>query len=90
LPAHPRVGQTGHYEQLFRPEDEPAYRRYIDDYVQRQHAAGKRSPKEPTTDAARLTQFRTWRTYQLSDHLPLWAEFRVDFADEYLAGIGAA
>ena len=25
-----------------------------------------------------------WRTFQLSDHLPLWVELDVDFADDYL------
>ncbi len=25
-----------------------------------------------------------WRTYQMSDHLPMWAELRIDFGDEYL------
>jgi endonuclease/exonuclease/phosphatase family metal-dependent hydrolase len=32
------------------------------------------------------TAFRTWRTHQMSDHLVMWQEFRIDFADEYLAG----
>ncbi len=32
----------------------------------------------------RARGFREWRTYQMSDHLPMWAEFRVDNADEYL------
>ncbi len=26
----------------------------------------------------------TWRTYQMSDHLPLWVEFEIDFSKEYL------
>ena len=30
---------------------------------------------------------RTKFTYQMSDHLPLWAEFRIDFADDYLRGL---
>ncbi|MDO8187311.1 endonuclease/exonuclease/phosphatase family protein [Conexibacter sp. JD483] len=46
-------------------------------------------------DAYRAVQqgigsFREWRTYQMSDHLPLWAEFRVDFSDDYLAEAAAA
>jgi len=31
--------------------------------------------------------YRTWRTYQISDHLPMWVELRVDFSDSYLQGI---
>ena len=25
-----------------------------------------------------------WRTWQLSDHLPLWVELGIDFSDQYL------
>jgi hypothetical protein len=31
--------------------------------------------------------FNTWRTYKMSDHLPMWVELRNDFSDEYLAKI---
>jgi hypothetical protein len=35
-------------------------------------------------DPGRMS-FRTWRTYQLSDHLPMWACLDVGAADAYLA-----
>lgn len=44
---------------------------------------------QPEMAQTNLKQFRTWRTYQLSDHLPMWAEFRVDDADAYLAKLAA-
>jgi hypothetical protein len=28
--------------------------------------------------------FADWRSYQISDHLPLWVELRSDFSAEYL------
>jgi len=28
--------------------------------------------------------YKTWRTYQLSDHLPMWIELRTDFTGRYL------
>ena len=28
--------------------------------------------------------FANWRTFQMSDHLPMWCEFRIDSMDEYL------
>jgi endonuclease/exonuclease/phosphatase family metal-dependent hydrolase len=28
-----------------------------------------------------------WRTYQMSDHLPMWVELRIDFGDEYLESV---
>lgn len=30
------------------------------------------------------TAYRAWRTFQLSDHLPMWIELRTDFAARYL------
>jgi hypothetical protein len=34
-------------------------------------------------------KFKTWRTYQLSDHLVMWAEFAVDKTDDYLKDLAA-
>ncbi len=28
-----------------------------------------------------------WRTFQMSDHLPMWVELKIDFSDEYLQKI---
>ena len=33
------------------------------------------------------TKYSTWRTYKMSDHLPMWIELRTDFGDEYLRSI---
>ena len=30
------------------------------------------------------TKYDTWRTYKMSDHLPMWVELQTDFRDEYL------
>ena len=32
----------------------------------------------------KLKTFKEWKTYQMSDHLPLWIEFKVDFSNAYL------
>lgn len=32
--------------------------------------------------------FKDWRTYRISDHLPMWIEFNIDDADAWLAGLG--
>ncbi len=31
----------------------------------------------------------TWRTFQMSDHLPLWVELKIDFSNQYLEKIRA-
>jgi endonuclease/exonuclease/phosphatase family metal-dependent hydrolase len=82
-----RAGAFDYYEHLF--DDPGIYRPYIDAYIDARRQAGEDSPKPPEDAAAARRQFNLWRTYQMSDHLPLWAEFRVDFADEYLTELVA-
>jgi endonuclease/exonuclease/phosphatase family metal-dependent hydrolase len=36
------------------------------------------------SNAAESTEYKTWRTYQLSDHLPMWIELQTDFSGRYL------
>ena len=36
---------------------------------------------------ARPWPYATWRTYQMSDHLPMWVELETDFAAEALRGM---
>ena len=33
--------------------------------------------------------YKEWRTYQMSDHLPMWIELRTDFGDDYLQRIAS-
>lgn len=40
---------------------------------------------EPGDDQADDEAFyRKWRTWQISDHMPLWVKITTDFADDYL------
>jgi hypothetical protein len=44
--------------------------------------------KKASASAKELEKFyRQWRTFQVSDHLPLWVELQTDFADAYLASV---
>jgi len=36
------------------------------------------------SDASLKAYYAEWRTFQMSDHLPLWVELEVDFSDQYL------
>lgn len=31
--------------------------------------------------------YKQWRTFQMSDHLPMWIELKINFTDEYLTGL---
>jgi len=87
-----KAGSFDFYEHVFTDSDTDvaAYRPYIDTYITKRHRQGKKSPKKPGTEAAKKSQYKTWRTYQMSDHLPLWAEFQIDFANAYLKDIRSA
>jgi endonuclease/exonuclease/phosphatase family metal-dependent hydrolase len=85
-----KAGSFDFYEHVFTDADADTYRPYIDAYIDKRHKAGKKSPKKPADASGQRSQFKKWRTYQMSDHLPLWAEFQVDFADDYLKDIRSA
>jgi endonuclease/exonuclease/phosphatase family metal-dependent hydrolase len=64
------------------------------DFFETVYRAGASDP-EGTDEAfyrsrARLApdcDYAEWRTYQMSDHLPMWVEMRIDFGEEYLRQI---
>lgn len=64
------------------------------DYVFRDdaddHAAYKPFMKSRTGKAAKtdIAAYRKWRTWQMSDHKPLWVEIRTDFTEAYLGSLG--
>jgi len=61
-------------ETIYPPQDLDLYRGYFDD----KNVNGK---TEQQIEKYYLTN---WRTLQMSDHLPLWIELKVDFSNQYL------
>jgi endonuclease/exonuclease/phosphatase family metal-dependent hydrolase len=50
--------------------------------------AMQRSAPDQFDEAADKDKFyKNWRTFQISDHMPLWLELKTDFADAYLAKV---
>ena len=71
------AGTFNFYNTVYRPRDAETY-----------YPLGMRNNKWPDTTDERLEYFRDkWRTWQMSDHLPLWIELKIDFADKYLKRI---
>jgi endonuclease/exonuclease/phosphatase family metal-dependent hydrolase len=60
----------------FRDSDHPVYRPLM--------PTETKSGKPRKTD---LRAYRTWSTWQISDHFPLWAEIRTDFTEDYLESL---
>lgn len=65
---------------------------YGPDEVEQYRGAMKRSAPAKYAKASKTARaldkfYRQWRTFQLSDHLPLWVELQTDFANAYLASV---
>lgn len=70
-------GMMGRFDDVFRDEDMALYAAHI-------------PAKDPEPGGRAETpeaRYAKWRTWQMSDHAPLWIEIATDFADDYLRGI---
>lgn len=80
------------YDYVFRDEDIAAYQTDLD-AARAEIAKHKKPPADPedqemaSASTDELAFYRRWRTWQMSDHYPLWVEIKTDFTDEYLAGL---
>lgn len=73
------AGVFDFYESVFRDRDEETYVPFMGESY---HFT---NDGEPKTDGGKTNYYRTyWRTQQMSDHLPMWVELRIDYSDEYL------
>ena len=93
-----RAGAFNFTKTVFRDSDEVSdYDIYIDHYMDsylgelakdNEKLKAKGKPEKEDTVEGRRAFFRGWRTYQMSDHLPLWVELRIDFSDQFLKNRG--
>lgn len=72
-------GMLSLFEDVFRDEDMALYASHVPTQDPEKKAAFR-----ATTPEARYAK---WRTWQMSDHAPLWIEIETDFADDYLQTI---
>ena len=63
-----RAGVFDFFDVVYRTDEEDTYRPFM----------RKLDSDEP------YSSYASWRTYQMSDHLPMWVELHIDFAREYL------
>ena len=80
-----RFGTTGKagvfdfYETVYRIEDREIY---IPDMGDAYNTTSRGTAR---TESGKKSYYKTyWRTHQMSDHLPMWVELKIDFSDEYL------
>jgi exonuclease III len=69
-----RAGTFNFTETVYTPQDLNIYSKYFDDKY------------TVDTTEAKLNNYymKSWRTFQMSDHLPLWIELKIDFSNQYL------
>jgi len=72
-----RAGAFNYTESIYTAEDMHLYKQLFQEKV----VQGK------TEAELQKYYLSTWRTFQISDHLPLWAELKIDFSDEYLESL---
>jgi endonuclease/exonuclease/phosphatase family metal-dependent hydrolase len=70
-------GVFNFFKYVFRNKDELAYANAMPDTYHKK------------TDPQKKSRYYqgSWRTYQMSDHFPLWIELPIDFAEPYLQSI---
>jgi exonuclease III len=80
-----RLGTTGQagvfdfYKTVFRDQDQELY---IPDMGERYF---KNSKNKLRNAKSQKSYYKTyWRTHQMSDHLPMWVELKIDYSDQYL------
>ena len=72
-----KAGVFDIFEVVYRDEDEPLY---VEEMGPRYHTTADGKPREDTG-----RYYRTyWRTHQISDHLPMWVELRINYTEPYL------
>ena len=71
------AGTFNFAETIYTPDDFETYREFFDE----KNVVGK------TEEKIKNYYLSSWRTFQISDHLPLWIELKVDFSNQYLTNI---
>ena len=70
------AGIFRYYKSVFKDDEYDVYRKYMDST--KLTSAGKAKSKKVKYYT------NTWRTFQMSDHYPLWVELKIDFSNDYL------
>lgn len=75
------AGVFDFYQTVYREEDRGIYERYMPKGY-RKMKSGVDRPEDGAW--SKKWYYGQWRTYQMSDHFPMWVELRIDYSDEYL------
>lgn len=78
-------GVFDYYRAVFRPRDWSIYQQVCSNARRPMKGWEKNDKGRQRSDSERREYYtNTWRTYQMSDHLPLWCSLRTNFSAQYL------
>lgn len=88
-PSHASAGAFNYYKSVFTPPDWETYYTLVKDDPKRDGEKWKKKANGTLLDDAGRKKYYTseWRTWQMSDHLPLWVALKVNFSDQYIRGM---
>jgi len=77
------AGTFNFFKYVYRSEDEAEYSQSMGSaYLESVDKETKKKKKRD--EKGRTRYYKDWRTFQMSDHFPLWIELKIDFGKEYL------
>lgn len=75
------AGVFDFYQTVYREEDRKIYEEYMPKGYWKMQSGADR-PEDGAW--SKKWYYGEWRTYQMSDHFPMWIELRIDYSDKYL------
>jgi len=79
-----KAGAFDFTETVYKPEDFSIYRKYFPESILVTKASKTKPERVKTEKELEQYYLSKYRTFQMSDHLPLWVELKIDFSDQYL------
>lgn len=73
-----KAGVFNFFDQVYRKDEQAVYVEDMGKAYLHSKDGTERDEKEKTR------YYNDWRTFQMSDHLPMWIELKIDFGREYL------
>lgn len=83
-PDYASAGVFNFYKSVFRPKDWETYYNLVPARLRESKWDYDQDDYATDDDAKKRYYTRAWRTWQMSDHLPLWVNLEIDFSDAYL------
>lgn len=83
------AGAFNYYKSVFTPGDWQTYYELVKDDPNRDGKKWQKAANGSDLDDDGRKKYYTneWRTWQMSDHLPLWVALKVNFSEQYLKGM---